>query len=72
MRYHTNTTLKKLQVSIPTANLDLLPDTGSEFIPLADTEAAAFKTAFEAIVVNPEDAAEGVTVDSIQFVGRNT
>jgi len=71
VRYHGNTSLKKFQCSIPTADLSLLPD-GSEFLDMTDTDPAAFKSAFEAIVVSPDDGAEAVTVDSVQFVGRNT
>jgi len=71
IRYHGNTSLKKFRASVPAADLSLLPD-HSEFLDLTAGEGQAVKDAFEAIVVSPDDAAESVTVDSIQFVGRNT
>jgi len=68
VRYHdANST--KFTVEIPTADLSLL-DTGTEFLDLAGTEAAAFVTAFEAVVKSPDDPTLATTVDSIQFVGR--
>jgi len=71
MRYHGNTLNQKFQVSVGTADLTLL-DSGSEFLDLTADEGLALKTAFEAIVKSPNDAAETVTLDSVQFVGRNT
>jgi len=71
MRYHSNTLNQKFQVSIGTADLSLLPD-GSEFLDLSADEGLALKTAFDAIVKSPNDAAEACTLDSVQFVGRNT
>jgi len=68
VRYH-DTAGTKFTVEIPTADLSLL-DTGTEFLDLAGTEAAAFVTAFEAVVKSPDDPTLTVTVDSIQFVGR--
>lgn len=68
VRYH-DTAGTKFTVEIPTADLSLL-DTGTEFLDLTGTEAAAFKTAFEAVVRSPDDPTLTVTVDSIQFVGR--
>jgi hypothetical protein len=69
VRYH-DTSGRKFRVELPTANLTLL-DTGSEFLDLTGTEAAAFKTAFEAVAKSPDDQST-VVVDSIQFVGRRT
>lgn len=68
VRYH-DTNSAKFTVEIPTADLSLL-DTGTEFLDLAGTEAAAFVTAFEDYVKSPDDPGLSVTVDSIQFVGR--
>jgi len=68
VRYH-DTGGTKFTLEIPTADLSLL-DTGTEFLDLAGTEAAAFKTAFEAVVKSPDDPTLTVTLDSIQFVGR--
>jgi hypothetical protein len=70
-RYHGNTLHQKFQVSIGTADLTQLPN-HSEFLDLTGGVGAALKTAFEAIVVSPDDDSEAVTLDSVQFVGRNT
>jgi len=43
----------------------------SDFADLTSTEMAAFVAAFEAIARTPDDDTETVTVQSIQFVGRN-
>lgn len=59
---------KNVQVEIPCADLSLLSG-GSDFLDLGGTEAAAFVTAFEANVLSLDGNA--VTVNSIQFVGRN-
>jgi len=69
VRYH-DTSARKFTLELPTADLSLL-DTNSEFLDMTGTEAAAFKTAFEAIAKSPADQS-AVTVDSIQFVGRRT
>lgn len=68
VRYH-DPAGNKFQVELPCAKLALL-DTGTEFLDLTGTEAAAFVTAFEAIVVSPLDASTPVVVDSIQYVSR--
>jgi len=71
LRYHGATLNQKFQASIGTADLtQLMPN--SEFIDLTDGAGAALKTAFQAIVQSPDDAAEAVVLDSVQFVGRNT
>lgn len=71
VRYHDNVTGQQLTLSIPGADLSLLP-AGQESLPLTGTEAAAFKTAFEAFVKAGEGADNAVVVDEIIFVGRNT
>jgi len=68
VRYHDSAGTK-FTAEIPTADLSLL-DTGTEFLDLTGTEAAAYKTAFEAVVKSPDDPTLAVTLDSIQFVGR--
>jgi len=68
VRYH-DADSTKFTVEIPTADLSLL-DTGTEFLDLTGTEAAAFVTAFEAYAKSPDDPTLATTVDSIQFVGR--
>jgi hypothetical protein len=71
MRYHGVTLNQKFQASIPTADLDQVA-TNSEFVPLGSGAGASLKSAFEAVVRSPDDAAEAVVLDSVQFVGRNT
>jgi len=71
IRYHGNTLNQKFQVSIGTADLSQLVD-HTEFMDLTTGAGSALKSAFEAIVKSPDDASEGVTLDSVQFVGRNT
>jgi len=71
VRYHDATTYQKMSRSVGTADLSLLTN-NSEFLDLSGTEAAAFVTAFEALVKSDYDATHAVVVDSIQFVGRNT
>jgi len=71
LRYHGATLNQKFQASIGTADLTQLM-TNSEFIDLTGGTGAALKSAFEAIVQSPNDAAEAVVLDSVQFVGRNT
>lgn len=70
-RYHGNTLGQKFTVSLPTADVSL-HIANSEFLDLTGGVGATFKTAFEAVVKSPNDAAEAVTLDSVQFVGRNT
>jgi hypothetical protein len=68
VRYH-DADSTKFTVEVPTAKLSLL-DTGTEFLDLTGTAAAAYKTAFEAVVKSPDDPTLAVVIDSIQFVGR--
>jgi hypothetical protein len=68
VRYH-DADGTKFTLEIPTADLSLLTD-GDEFLDLTGTEAAAFKTAFEAVVKSPDDPTLATTLDSMQFVGR--
>lgn len=70
LRYHGATLGQKFVASLPTADLDQVA-TNSEFVNLAAGTGAALKTAFEAVVKSPNDAAEAVVLDSVQFVGRN-
>lgn len=71
LRAHGATSGQKFRYSLPTADLALLPD-GSEYLPLDADEGLALKTAFDAVVRNPNDASELLVLDSAQFVGRNT
>jgi len=73
VRYTGDTTDKLYSLEIATAELaggHLLA--GSDMADLAETDMAAFVTAFEDIARTPDDDTETVTVQSIQFVGRNT
>lgn len=70
-RYHDNTTYSAYVVSFGTADLSLLT-ANSEFLSLAAGVGLAFKTAFEAVVKSPADSTHSVTLDSVQFVGRNS
>lgn len=71
VRYSGNTLGKLFRVSLPTADLTKLPD-HSEFLDLTTGVGQALKDALEAILKSPDDGAEACTVDSVQFVGRNT
>ena len=70
LRYHGATNGQKFVASLPTADLDQVM-TNSEFVDLSTGAGAALKSAFEALVKSPNDAAEAVVLDSVQFVGRN-
>lgn len=72
LRYHDAVTYQKFQVSVGTADLTALPATNTEFLDLTAGDGLALKTAFEAVVVSPADAANSVVLDSVQFVGRNS
>lgn len=71
LRYHDNVTLKKFRASVPTFDLSLLAN-NSEFLDLSGDAGAALKSAFEAVVVSPDNSSNTVTLDSAQFVGRNS
>lgn len=70
-RYHDATTFEQFVASLPTADLSL-HIANSEFVDLTAGAGLAVKTAWEAVVVSPSDAAHAVVLDSMQFVGRNT
>lgn len=70
-RYHDSVTQLRFQVSIGTANLSL-KIAHSENLDLTAGVGLALKTAFELIVVSPDDSAHSVVLDSVKFVGRNT
>ena len=71
VRYHSGTTFQKFRTTIGCADLSLLAD-GEEFLDITTvaTPGKALKDAFEAVVRSPNDVAESVVVDSVQFVGR--
>jgi len=68
LRAHGATSGQKAQYRLGTADLSLLDD-GQEFLDMTGTEAAAFKTAFDAVVHNKNDQSELMVLDSIQYVG---
>lgn len=71
VRYENVVSHKVYTLEIPTADPTgrLLPQ--SDKADLADTEIAAFVTAFEAIARSPENDVDGVNVLDITLVGRN-
>lgn len=71
VRYVGNTSDKvyTLEIATPLKTGNMLPM--SDFADLTSTDMAAFVTAFEALARTPDDDTETVTVQSIQFVGRN-
>jgi len=69
LRAHGATSGQKFRYSLPTADLSLLPD-GSEFLDLSASPGDDLKSAFDAVVRNPNDASELLVLDSAQFVGR--
>lgn len=69
LRYHDSINDVKYQAEVPCADLSLLA-ASSEFMDTTKAEWTALKTAFEAVVVSPNDA-NPVILDSAQFVGRN-
>lgn len=71
LRYHDSVTLKKFRTSVPTFDLTTLVS-GSEFLDLTGGVGAALKTAFEDVVVSPDDSGHTVILDTAQFVGRNS
>lgn len=70
-RYHDVTTGQKFRVSLPTADLAVLPN-NSEFLDLTAGAGLALKDAFEDVVRSPADGSQAVSLDSVQFVGRNS
>jgi len=72
IRYHAPASPgSKFRVSIPTADISQLVN-HTEFVDITAGAGLALKTAFDAVVKSPDDAAVSVSLDSIQFVGRNT
>lgn len=61
---------QRYRVEIPTANLDLLPDSRTDELDITAGDAATYVTAFEAIVKSPTGGATRVV--EIRHVGRST
>jgi hypothetical protein len=70
--YHDTTTSKKYRTEIPTALLTGNMVAGTDLADLAATNIAAFKTAFEAVVKDPDTGLNDVEIDKIQHVGRRS
>lgn len=68
--YEGNTSHKKYRVEIPTADPSKTI-AGTDQVNLADTDVAAFVTAFEALARSPDDDTETVTIIDGRLVGRN-
>jgi hypothetical protein len=68
--YEGDTSKKKFQVELPTADPTGRLLTNTNQADLADTDIAAFVTAFEAIARSPDDDTETVTVLEIRYVQR--
>jgi len=71
LRMRDVTTHQKFRVSIPVADLAQLPN-NSEFLDLTAGAGLALKDAVEAVVRSPYDGSHAVSLDSAQFVGRNS
>ena len=71
IRYTSDGSQKKFSVEIPGADLSLLSTAPqSDFMDSGSSEYTALKTAFEALVRDPDDASSTVTMGTVQFVGR--
>jgi hypothetical protein len=69
LRYHASVTRKNFVVELPCADLSLLGN-NTDFIDKTGAEWLALKSAFEAVVVDPDDGG-AVILDDAEFVGRN-
>lgn len=69
VRYSDATAMKNYTMELPCADLSFLDPNNKEYADMLDPAVASFVSAFESLVLSPDDNA--VTVDSIQHVGRN-
>lgn len=68
--YEGATSHKKFRIEIPTADpTKTLP--GTDMVDMADTDIAAFVTAFETLAKSPDNDTEAVNVIEGRLVGRN-
>lgn len=72
VRYHDTVTGKKYRAEIPTADLNGRLVDNTDLADNNNAQVAAFITAFQAVVRDPDTGLNTVLIDSIQFVGRNT
>lgn len=70
--YRGDTSNKIFNLTIPTADPTGRLVAGTDLANLANTEMAAFVTAFEAFAKTPDDDSEGVEVLEIRLIGRNS
>jgi len=70
VRYHDDTTFERATLQIPGPLAADQDGTNPKIADLADTEIAAFVTAFEAVVLPP--GGNTAVVDEMIWVGRNT
>lgn len=70
LTYEGATTKKKFRQEIPTPDTSKLV-VGTDLADMADTDIAAYVTAFETIAKSPDDDTEGVNVLDMRLVGRN-
>lgn len=73
INYHDTVTGKKFQSELGTADLGndhLLA--GTDDADLTDSDWTDYITAFQAFTKSPDNPANGVLVDTVYFVGRNT
>lgn len=70
--YHDTTTNKKYRFEIPTALLTANLVAGTDLADLGATNIAAFVSAFEAVVKDPDTGLNTVAIDKIQHVGRRS
>lgn len=70
--YRGDTSNKIFNLTIPTADPTGRLVAGTDLANLANTEMAAFVTAFEAFAKTPDDDTEGVEVLEIRLIGRNS
>ena len=69
-QYHDTTTGKKFRAEFPCADLLELPS-GEEELDLLAGNGATLKSAFEALVVSPDDETHTVVLDRVVYVARN-
>jgi len=61
--------MKKFSVELPGADLTLLA-ASSDFADLTNAAIISFVTNAELLMRSPDDGAENITIDSLEFVGR--
>lgn len=70
-RYHDTVTGKKYRTEIPTADITgTRLQANSDMADLTEVHNAAFKTAFEAVVTDPDTGLNPVVLDTMEFVGK--